>query len=149
LLDSAANRERVAAERAQLVEDFVKIEAMRQSAFFESADARILGQRLGKLTDAAVELCVAAEAAATHRVGPVPDSPTPATAGSRIASLVRAADDRAISTARLRLQQCRAAFERGEDLTQPKRACRLWADPVPAALAAMRSALLKTLCPPK
>jgi uncharacterized membrane protein YccC len=141
LLDPAADRERVAAERAQLVQDFVKIEAMRQSAFFESADARILGQRLGKLTDAAVELCVAAEAAATHRVGLVPDSPTPATAGPRISSLVRAADDRAISTARLRLQQCRAAFERGEDLTQPKHACRLWADPVPAAMAAMRSAL--------
>jgi uncharacterized membrane protein YccC len=141
LLDPAADRERVVAERAQLVQDFVKVDAMRQSAFFESADARILGQRLRKLTDAAVELCVAAEAAATHRVGPVPDSPTPARAGPRISSLVRAADDRAISSARLRLQQCKAAFQRGEDLTQPKSACRLWADPVPAALAGIRSAL--------
>jgi uncharacterized membrane protein YccC len=141
LLDPAADRERVAAERAQLVQDFAKVDAMRESAFFESADARILSQRLGTLTDAAVELCAAAEAAATHRVGPVPDSPTPATAGPRISSLVRAADDHAISSARLRLQQCEAAFRRGEDLTQPKRACRLWADPVPAALAAIRSAL--------
>src|SRR5262249_30327478 len=79
LLDPAADRERVAAERAQLVQDFVKVEAMRQSAFFESAEARILGQRLRTLTDAAVELCATAEAAATHRVGSVPGSPTPAT----------------------------------------------------------------------
>jgi uncharacterized membrane protein YccC len=141
LLDPAADRERVAAERAQLVQDFVKVEAMRQSAFFESADARILGRRLRKLMDAAVELWAAAEAAATHRVGLVPDFPTPATAGPRISSLVRAADDRAISSARLRLQQCDTAFQRGEDLVQPKSACRLWADPVPAALAAIRSAL--------
>jgi uncharacterized membrane protein YccC len=141
LLDPAADRERVAAQRAQLVQDFVKVEAMRQSAFFESADARILGRRLRKLMDAAVELWAAAEAAATHRVGLVPDSPTPATAGPRISSLVRAADDRAISSARLRLQQCDTAFQRGDDLIQPKSACRLWADPVPAALAAIRSAL--------
>jgi len=141
LLNPAADREHIAAERAQLVQDFVKVQAMQQSAFFESAEARILGQRLRKLTDAAVELCAAAEAAATHRVGPVPDSPTPVTAGSRISSLVRAADDRAISSARLRLQQCEAAFQRGQDLTQPKSAYRLWADPVPAALAGIRAAL--------
>jgi uncharacterized membrane protein YccC len=153
LLDPAADREHVAAERAQLVQDFVRVEALQQSAFFESADARILGQPLRKLTDAAVELCAVGEAAATHRVGsmqdyeartdnPAPDcSKAHAAAGTTVSSLVRAADDRAIRSARLRLQQCVAAFERGEDLTEPKTACRLWSDPVTAALAGIRVAL--------
>jgi uncharacterized membrane protein YccC len=140
-LDAAADRERVAAERADIVADFAKVEAMQQSAIFESADARILGQSLRKLTGAAVELCAAAEAAATHRVGPIPNSPTTAPSGSPISSLIRAADDRAISSARLRLEQYVAAFQRGQDLKQPKSSCRLWADPVPAALAATRAAL--------
>jgi uncharacterized membrane protein YccC len=141
VLDPAADRERVAAERAQIVADFVKVEEMQQSALFESADAQILGRPLRKLTGAAVELCAAAEAAATHRIGPIPNSPTPATSGPTISSLVRAADDRSISSTRLRLQQYVAAFQRGEDLKEPKSSCRLWADPVPAALAATRTAL--------
>jgi uncharacterized membrane protein YccC len=153
LLDPAADRERVAAERAQLVQDFVSVETMQQSAFFESADARLLGQPLRKLTHAAVELCAVAEAAATHRVSSVPDHEADtgnatshcreasAAAGATASSLVRAADDRAVRSARLRLQQCVAAFERGEDLSEPKTACRLWSDPVPAALAGIRSAL--------
>jgi uncharacterized membrane protein YccC len=141
LLDPAAGRERVVAERDQLVADFVNVEAMQQSVFFESADARILGRPLRKLTGAAVELCAAAEAAATHRVGPIPESPTPASSGPTISSLVRAADDRAISSARLRLERGVAAFQRGEDLREPRSPCSLWADPVPATLAAIRSVL--------
>jgi uncharacterized membrane protein YccC len=141
LLDPAADRERVAAERADIVADFAKVEAMQQSTLFESADARILDQPLRKLTGAAVQLCAAAEAAATHRVGPIPIHPTPATSEPPISSLIRAADDRAISSARLRLRQYVSAFQRGEGLKEPKSSCGLWADSVPAVLAATRAAL--------
>lgn len=56
-IDPAADRERVAAERAQLTKDFVAVEAMQQSAFFESADARLRYNARRELGDAAVELC--------------------------------------------------------------------------------------------
>src|SRR5262245_40935375 len=56
-IDPAADRERVAAERAQLTKDFVAVEAMQQSSFFESADARLRYNARRELRDAAMELC--------------------------------------------------------------------------------------------
>jgi uncharacterized membrane protein YccC len=153
-IDPAADRERVAAERAQLTKDFVAVEAMQQSAFFESADARLRYNARRELRDAAVELCAVVEGAAARRVGPMPDSATtslrelisdandtPAGNGAVVSTLVRAADEQAVARARARLRQSVTAFERGEDLPAPNVADGFWPDPVDAALTAIRCAL--------
>ena len=153
-IDPAADRERIAAERAQLTKDFVAVEAMQQSAFFESADARLRYNARRELRDAAVELCAVVEGAAARRVGPMPDSATtslrelisdandtPAGNGAVVSTLVRAADEQAVARARARLRQSVTAFERGEDLPAPNVADGFWSDPVDAALTAIRCAL--------
>jgi uncharacterized membrane protein YccC len=152
-IDPAADRGRVAAERAQLTKDFVAVEAMQQSAFFESADARLRYNARRELRDAAVELCAVVEGAAARR-GPVPDSATtsirelisdangtPAGYGAVVSTLVRAADGQAVARARLRLRQSVAAFERGDDPPAPNVADVFWSDPVGAALTAIRAVL--------
>jgi uncharacterized membrane protein YccC len=63
-----------------------------------------------------------------------PDDPT-------VSALVREADERDIGYARARLRESMAAFDRGEELPEPRIACRLWSDPVPAVLIGIRSAL--------
>jgi uncharacterized membrane protein YccC len=153
-IDPATDPERVAAERAQLTKDFVAVEAMQQSAFFESADARLRYNARRELRDAAVELCAVVEGAAARRVGPVPypattsmrilisgTNDTPAGNGAVVSTLVRAADEQAVARARVRLRQSEAAFERDEDLPAPNVADGFWPDAVGAALAAIRSVL--------
>jgi uncharacterized membrane protein YccC len=153
-IDPAADRERVAAERAQLTKDFVAVEAMQQSSFFESADARLRYNARRELRDTAVELCAVVEGAVARRLGPMPDSATtslrelisdandtPAGNGAVVSTLVRAADEQAVARARARLRQSVTAFERGEDLPAPNVADGFWSDPVDAALTAIRCAL--------
>jgi uncharacterized membrane protein YccC len=155
LLDPNADRERVAAERIELAKAYVDVQAMQHSAYFESADARVLAQPLRRLIQAALELCVTAEAAASHRVASLPypeKSPSlgngishtnesPAGGGAIISALVRAADERDLGLARARLRESMAAFDRGEELPHPNIACGLWSDPVSAVLTGIRSAL--------
>jgi uncharacterized membrane protein YccC len=155
LLNPAADRERVGAERAKLVEAYADVQAMQGSTYFESAEARVLDQPLRRLSQAAVELCAMAEAAASHRVGLLPQAETntslggasshtdesPAADGPIVAALVHAADARDLALARARLQESMEAFDRGEALPLPTATCRLWSDPVPAALIGVRSAL--------
>ena len=153
-IDPAADRGCIADERAQLTKDFVAVEAMQQSAFFESADARLRYNAQRELRDAAVELCAVAEGATARRVGPVPHpattrlrglicdaNDTPAGNGAVVSTLVRAADDQAVARARAQLRQSVTAFERGEDLPEPDAADVFWPDPVGAALSAIRAVL--------
>jgi uncharacterized membrane protein YccC len=153
-IDPAADRGCIADERAQLTKDFVAVEAMQQSAFFESAGARLRYNAQRELRDAAVELCAVAEGATARRVGPVPHpattrlrglicdaNDTPAGNGAVVSTLVRAADDQAVARARARLRQSVTAFERGEDLPEPDAADVFWPDPVGAALSAIRAVL--------
>jgi uncharacterized membrane protein YccC len=152
LLDPDADRERVAAERAELPRAYLDVQAMQRSAYFESAEARVLDQPLRRLTQAALELCVTAEAAASHRVASLPypeKSPSPASShpnepsaedGRIVSALVHAADERDLALARTRLREGMAAFDGGEELG-PNIACGLWSDPVPAVLTGLRSAL--------
>lgn len=153
-IDPAADGGCIADERAQLTKDFVAVEAMQQSAFFESADARLRYNARRELRDAAVELCAVAEGAAARRVGPVPHpattslrglirdaNDTPAGNGAVVSTLVRAADEQAVARARARLRQCVTAFERGEDLPEPDAVDVFWPDPVGAALSAIRAVL--------
>jgi uncharacterized membrane protein YccC len=58
-----------------------------------------------------------------------------------VSALVRAADERDLALARARLRDSIAAFDQGAELPEPKIACRLWSDPVPAVLIGIRSAL--------
>jgi uncharacterized membrane protein YccC len=155
LLDPDADAERVAAERSELAKAYLDVQAMQRSAYFESAEARVLDQPLRRLTQAAVELCAMAEAAASHRFGSLSQPEENSFLGAEIsltsepstgddavvAALVRAADERDIELARARLRGAMAAFDRGEDLPQPKTACGLWSDPVAAVLTGLRSAL--------
>jgi len=154
LLDPYADAKRVAAERSALANAYLDVQAMQRSAYFESAEARVLDQPLRRLAQAAVELCAMAEAAASHRVGSLPQpeensvlgeislTTKPSTGDDEvIVARVRAADERDIELARTRLLACMAAFDRGEDLPQPKTACGLWSDPVAAVLTGLRSAL--------
>jgi len=154
VLDLDADREHVAAGRVALVMDYVQAETMQRSAYFESAEARVLDQPLRRLTRAAVDLCAMAEAAASHREGLPPNLGKNAPGGlalhysevlpgegTQISALVRAADERDIGAAHARLRECMAAFDRDEELPEPKIACRLWSDPIPALLVGVRSAL--------
>ena len=151
LLDPHADPKHVAAERTEIAKDYLDIQAMQQSTYFESAEARVLDQPLRRLTQGAVELCAMAEAAASHRVGSLQRIPAgtaisntngSSTGDSAIVSaLVRAADARDLQLARARLRECMGAFDRGEKLPGPNIACRLWSDPVPAVLTGIRSAL--------
>jgi uncharacterized membrane protein YccC len=135
LLDPDADRERITAERTELAKAYLDVQAMQGSTYFESAEARVLNQPLRRLTQAAVELCTTAEAAAIHRGGSLhPDDPT-------VSTLVRDADERDVGYARARLRESIAAFDRGEELPEPKIACGPWSDPVPAVLIGIRSAL--------
>jgi uncharacterized membrane protein YccC len=155
LLDPAADRERVAAERTEFTKAYLDIQAAQRSPYFESAEARVLDQPLRRVTQAAVELCAMAEAAASHRVDWLPCAQKNRSLGNRIShthessagdgpivsALVRAADERDLALARARLRECMGAFDRGEELPEPNIACRLWSDPVSAALTGLRSAL--------
>jgi uncharacterized membrane protein YccC len=135
LLDPGTARERVTTERTELANAYLDVQTMQHSTYFESAEARVLDQPLRKLTQAAVELCTTAESAASHRSGPLhPDAPI-------VSELVRAADERDLALAHARLRDCMGAFDRGEELPEPSIACKLWSDPVPAALIGIRSAL--------
>jgi uncharacterized membrane protein YccC len=153
-IDPAADRGCIADERAQLTKDFVAVEAMQQSAFFESADARLHYNARRELRDAAVELCAVVEGAEARRIGPAPHpattslrglicdaNDTPAGNGAVVSTLVRAADEQAVARARARLRQSVTAFERGEDLPAPDAADDFWPDPVGAALSAIRAVL--------
>jgi uncharacterized membrane protein YccC len=154
LLQPDADRERLTAERTELAKAYLDVQAMQQSTYFESAEARVLDQPLRRLTQAAVELCTTAEAAASHRGGLLlhPERTWSGTAishtneastgdGPIVSALVRAADERDIELARARLRESMTAFDRGEELPGPSIACRLWSDPVPAVLTGIRSAL--------
>jgi uncharacterized membrane protein YccC len=155
LLDPNADRERVAAERSELAKAYVDVEAMQHSAYFESADARVLDQPLRRMTQAALELCAMAEAAASHRAGSLPHPEKDGSVGDGIShadesatgdgaivsALVRAEDERDLALARARLRECIESLDRGENLPHPNIACGLWSDPVPAVLTGIRSAL--------
>jgi uncharacterized membrane protein YccC len=155
LLDPGADRARVTAERTGLAKAYLDVRAMQNSTYFESAEARVRDQPLRRLTQAAVEFCTTAEAAASHRGGllsppekvrslgigishtngsPTGDDPI-------VSALVRAADERDLALARARLRDSIAAFDQGAELPEPKIACRLWSNPVPAVLTGIRSAL--------
>jgi uncharacterized membrane protein YccC len=153
LLDPDADRARVADERNALINDYVTALAMQESAYFESAEARIFAQPLRRLTQGAVELCATAEAVASHRtpskldtqgvprsVQSLETSHSPPE-NAPLTALVRAADDRDIRFARTRLLDSMTAFDRGDQLLEPATTGRLWSDPVPAALIGIRAAL--------
>jgi uncharacterized membrane protein YccC len=153
LLDPGADRADVAEKRNALINDYVTALATQQSAYFESAEARIVAQPLRRLTQGAVELCATAEAVASHRTPSkldtqgVPrsvqsfETSHSAPENAPLTALVRAADDRDIRFARTRLLDSMTAFDRGDQLLEPATTGRLWSDPVPAALIGIRAAL--------
>jgi uncharacterized membrane protein YccC len=154
LLDPITDRTQVAEERSGLINDYLRALAIQQSAYFESAEARILAQPLRRLTQGVVELCATAEAVASHRtpsrldMGIIPRavqnlerSHSPPDNEAPLTALVRAAEDRDFRFARTRLLDSMAAIDRDDQLPEPATTCRLWSDPVPAALTGIRSAL--------
>ena len=147
LLDPNTDRERVTAERTELAKAYLDVQAMQELTYFESAEARVLDQPLRRLTQAAVDLCAVAEAAASHRDSPPLGIESSHTAESspddapNVSALVRAADELDLERARAQLRESMEAFDRGEELPGPNIAGGLWSDPVPAVLTGIRSAL--------
>jgi len=147
LLDPNADRERVTAERTELAKAYLDVQATQYSTYFESAEARVLDQPLRRLTQAAVDLCAAAEAAASHRdgsprgIGISHTNESPPDDDPIVSALLRAADERDLELARAQLRASVEAFDRGEELPGPNIAGELWSDPVPAVLIGIRSAL--------
>jgi uncharacterized membrane protein YccC len=153
-MNTAAAREQLAAERATLAKDFGAVEAMRSSAYFESADVRVLNEPLRRATYAAVDLYAAAEGAAAH-LGTAAHATRPQDAGASItntndtprenaeviSALLSAADTRAVASARKQLGEAEIALDRGKRVAGPGPAPRLWSDPVAAALTGVRCAL--------
>jgi uncharacterized membrane protein YccC len=134
LLAPDSDRERVSAEQIEFTQAYLDVQAMQHSTYFESAEARVLDQPLRRLTQAAVELCAVAEAAASHHESEIGN-------GSIVSAMVRAADERELALSRARLQACMGAFDRGEAVPEPNIAYRPWSDPVPVVLIGIRSAL--------
>jgi uncharacterized membrane protein YccC len=108
-MDLAVDREQLAAERARFAKDFGTVEAMRSSAFFESADLRLLNEPLRQVTHAAVDLYAVADEA-TARLGSAAHAASPQDPGASItntndtsredagvvSALLRAADRRSV-----------------------------------------------------
>src|SRR6516165_6408241 len=142
-----ADCQKLDAECIGLATDFGTIEAMRSSAFFESADARLLNESLRRMTYAAFELCVVAGDAGARSCGArnvgapaVNTDDTPRENAEVVSALVRTANCRVISQSHRKLLEAEGAFERGQVLAD-RGGTRLWSDPVPAALIGIRSAL--------
>ena len=154
-MDPGSAREQLAAERAGLAKDFGTAEAMRSSAFFESADVRLLNEPLRTVAHAAVDLYAVADGAGARRLDPSPhgagdqdpgvlitnSKDTPRENGEIISALLRATNRRAIASARGRLYEAEAALDGGKSVAGPTPAGRLWSDPVTAALTGIRAAL--------
>ena len=145
--DPGADRQKLDAECIGLVTDFGTIDAMRSSALFESADARLLNESLRRMTYAAVELCVVAGDASARSRGArnvgalaVNTDDTPRENAEVVSALVRTANCRVISQSHQKLLEAEEAFERGQVLAD-RGSTSLWSDPVPAALMGIRSAL--------
>ncbi|MGO9360996.1 MAG: FUSC family protein [Xanthobacteraceae bacterium] len=151
-MDPAAGRKQLASEREGLAEEFGAVEAMRSSAYFESADARLVSQPLRDAVHAAVDLYSIAEAAALHPCPDLEDSPypdSPITDAGRashvddqtVFELRRAADTRTLTRARARLDECATALAKGEGLSKSTPVAPLWSDPITAVVTGTRSAL--------
>lgn len=136
--DAGHDDQRAFAERAGLAEDYLRVAGLQNSAYFESADARIQVQRLRPVTDAAMQLCAKADVVASRRFGEMSGAGGD---GALIEAMVRAEDDREIASARARLRESVAAFERGDAPAEQARACAPWSDPISAALVGLRAAL--------
>ncbi len=153
-MEPAEAQDRLSAKRAGLANAFGTVEAMRASAFFESADVRLLNEPLQRVTHAAVDFyAVANEAAARPGAGPhaispqVPEASIANTNGSPrenaevVSALLREADRRAVASARLNLRDAGVALDGGKSVTGRSPAAGVWSDPLAAALTGIRSAL--------
>jgi uncharacterized membrane protein YccC len=149
-INPAADRERLRAKRFKLVKDFGVVEAMRSSAYFESADARLMNETLRRMTHAAVDVCAVANEApvriactgaweAGAALADTNDSPRQNV--EVVTALVRAADCRAVDHARRRLHEAKALLSSGIAPAPTGPASGLWSDPLAAALTGVRCAL--------
>jgi uncharacterized membrane protein YccC len=149
-IDPTTDRKQLDSERGALAKDFGAFETMRSSAFFESAEARLIDSPLRDAVLAAVDLCAVAEAAAPGRLhSQERSSCSSLTAGAIPASnevpktrfALEHADARAVLAARTRLSERVAALAGGATASKIRSAAPLWSDPLTAAITGIRSAL--------
>ena len=149
--DPRTKPQRLASERAALAKDFGALETMRASAFFESAEARLIDSTLRDAVHAAVDLCAIAEAVAAHHGPDLEDSQNsdssitnadhaPLEGPETVFALRRAAAARALSRARDRLDERAAALAnaKGETGSKPMPAAPLWSNSLTAVLTGIR-----------
>ena len=154
-MDPAVSRAQLMAERARIANEFGTDETMRSSAFFESAEARLMNGPLQRATHAAIDLyAVAEEAAARLDRVEGPSTPedlaaafknttdTPRENAELVSALLRTSESRALARARTRLRQAAATLDRAVGAAEPTSPPRgLWSDPVTATLTGIRAAL--------
>jgi uncharacterized membrane protein YccC len=150
-MDPEIRQEKLTSEREQLAKTFGTVEAMRSSAFFESAEARLINGPLRNALHAAIGLYAAAEGAAGRSGSCLANAGTldgavtdnhqlPQGDPEVISALLRAADVQAVAHARAQLSEAEAALDDGKQVSGNATAV-LWSDPVAAVLTGFRSAL--------
>ena len=155
-LDPTSSPQRFAAEREALAKEFGEVETMRASAFFESAEARLMDPPLRDAMHTAIDLCAIAEAVAAHpgrdledcrnSDGSITNADRPLHKGPEaLFALRRASATRALTRARDRLDQRVAALAEGDTLSKPPPPAPLWSDPLTAVLTGIRAALAVTI----
>jgi uncharacterized membrane protein YccC len=153
--DPAADRTRIATDLTQAAKDVGAADAMRASAFFESADARLINAPVRAVIDATLDLCAVVAEAEGRRPRPgqfaatslptaeasvAATDDTPRGNGAALAALVSSDDERAVSAAHARLRNACVVLDRRSSGATPTAARRLWSDPIAAGLTELRSA---------
>jgi uncharacterized membrane protein YccC len=152
----ATDKTAFAAQGIRLAENLASIEAMRASAYFESAEARRVNEPLRQVTAAALTLCATAEditsrsASAAHSSITSPwimpkllwkTNDSPAENAAVISTLMSISDQRHIFDAEAELTKAEDGLAGKSHGTLPTGPFETWSDPIPAVLTGVRTAL--------
>jgi uncharacterized membrane protein YccC len=159
-IDPATDKTSLAAERLKLINNLASVEAMRASAYFESAEARRLNETIRQVTVGAMSLCAIAEdtasttAAACHSSTSIPyimpaliskTNNSPAENAAVVSTLVSVSNQRALYEADIELGRAESALESKHQRLAPSVSLNTWPDPVTAALTGFRTAIAVAL----
>jgi uncharacterized membrane protein YccC len=152
----ATDKTAFAAQGIRLVENLASIEAMRASAYFESAEARRVNEPVRQVTVAALTLCALAEDI-TSRSASTPHSSvafpwirpgllsktndSPAENAAVTSALMSISDQRNMFDAEADLTEAEGRLENKSCGTFPSMPLQTWSDPIPAILTGVRTAL--------
>ncbi|HVO92340.1 MAG TPA: FUSC family protein [Terriglobales bacterium] len=158
--ESSADKAVLASERNKLIQDLASVEAMRASAYFESAEARRLNGTIRQVTVAALTVCAVVEDAASRSAAachpsnasrwimPALSSKTndsPIQNADVVSKAVCVSDQRAILNANIELGKAEIALECKPQRWTATIQLQTWSDPVPAVLTGIRTTIAVAL----